>query len=211
MQRERMDHDTLAWSYKLSFAELRHALDKYSDEIDAEMRRDELVLWYYIMLREQGAEPVWAAGSACGKMARMSNSDGAFHEHARHRMEHMPAWQQKKYFAAAKASGINIQGKYFMSGLGAPDNPDAWQADPDGVLEVCKRRNLTCEGHVNHQGTEMPPKQVALADDLVDEMVRHECRQDESLNQKCRKDQAELTRLRGLVKEKYGRPKSKMQ
>ena len=211
MQRERMEREVCDFFRDLSDDAIRLLIDKYDPEFDSEMQGDELVSGYYVMLREQGAEPVWAAGSACGKMARMSNSDGAFHEHARHRMEHMPAWQQKKYFAAAKAAGINIQGKYFMSGLGAPDNPDAWQADPDGVLEVCKRRNLTCEGQVNHQGYETAPKQVALADDLVDEMVRHECRQDESLNQKCRKDQAELTRLRGLVKEKYGRPKSKMQ
>jgi len=209
MLREQMEKRITEWATGKSMALLSRIRDKYKDEPDAR-RLDIDQFWYYAMLREDGCPPWLAAGNAAGQMARMKNSAGAFHEHARQRMENMPEWQKKAYFEKARKAGINTHGKYHMSGLGPPDDPQAWVHDPDDVKAVCKERNYTCEGMVSHEGHEVPPKQVPLADDLVDEMVRHECRENPDLNEKCRRDRKELSRLRGLVTEKYGRPKSKL-
>jgi hypothetical protein len=183
---------------------LKTLLEKYDGELDAELREDEIKCLYYLILRESGSAPVWAAMSACRRGARQRNSEGSFLEHAQARMRNMTPYMQNLILNRAKKAGINTHGKVHMPGIGAADDPKAWVTGTDDILRVCKERNLTCEGHVTHQGQEVPPKQVALADDLVDEMVNLE----HKVNPKTRT--MDINRLRGLVKEKYGQQKSRL-
>jgi hypothetical protein len=190
--------------------EIERLLDLYGPEIDSTIKDNPCNLGLYLKLRTDGVPAVWAAGRACRTFARRVNSDGAFHEHARRRMESWPEWQKKRYFKMAAAAGINTHGKYHMSGLGAPDDPQAWVSGPDDVLDVAKRRNLSVEGHVKHEGYEVPATQIPLAPDLADEMCQVEMSRDPALAERCRKSSGEFQRLRGLVTEKYGTPRSKL-
>jgi hypothetical protein len=187
---------------------LDFVLEKYSHEITPDMWADDIKLGLYLKLREDGVPPVWAAGRACRTFARRVNSDGAFHEHARRRMEGWSSWQKKKFFAMAKQAGISTQGKYHITGIGPADDPAAWVSGPDDILAVAKQRNLTVEGHVNHQGHTMAPQVTPLASDLVDRMCEHEMAMDGAVAERCRKSEVERRRLREIVTEKYGQKRS---
>lgn len=178
--------------------------NKYAEEIGEDILEDEIVLARYLMLREKGVTHVWARMNACRRASGTKGTDRAFDEHARARMDNMPKWQQEAYLKKAKAAGIATQGKFHCSGLGPPDDPKAWVSDTHDILQVCKERNYSCEGHVSHQGTQVPPKQVDMSADLVDEMVKYECQENPGLEKKIRSSRKELDNLRHLVREKYG-------
>ena len=178
--------------------------NKYADQVGDDLLQDEVALARYLMLRESGVEHVWAHMNACRKASGTKGTDRAFDEHARARMDAMPKWQQEAYLKKAKAAGIATQGKFHCSGLGPPDDPKAWVSDTHDILQVCRERNYSCEGHVSHQGTQVPPQQRDMAPDLVDEMVQYECKEDPALAQKVRKSTKALDSLRHLVREKYG-------
>ncbi len=184
--------------------ELSALLNLYASEYDPVIWDSNLRLALYLKLREEGAAEVWAKGRACRTFARRTNSDGAFHEHARRRMQNWPKWRKDAYFKMAKEAGISTHGKYHVSGIGPPEDPEAWVSGPEDIRDVAKRRNLTVTGHVNHEGQPMPAKVTPLADDLVDEMVQQEMKADPSVAERCRRSSGELSRLRGLVREKYG-------
>lgn len=98
------------------------------------------------------------------------NSNDVLH----HGLGDHPQWLQEMIVKRARKAGINITGKVFKGGLGRAENPDAWVGGTSDVLEVCRRRNLTCEGIVNHRGhEEMPSDDMPLAADLVAEAAQH--------------------------------------
>lgn len=202
-----------SWAAAMPDAVLRALLSKYEPEMDVEVRSDWLSMWFYVYLREQGTAPVWAAMSATGHGARMHGSDGAFYEHAKRRMENWSDWQKKAYFKAAKQAGISTDGKVHV-GLGPPDDPGSWVTGMDDIHAVARERNLTItrnsDGKVTHQGREVSARHVPLAPDLIEEMVSLERSQDPDLDRRCSKDETALSRLRGLVVEKYGSPAAKV-
>lgn len=181
----------------------------YADEIGEDLLADEVALARYLMLRDSGVSVVWAMMNACRRASGTKGTDRAFDEHARARMESMPKWQQEAYLKRAKDAGIATQGKFHCSGLGPPDDPKAWVSDTHDILQVCRERNYSCEGHVNHQGVQVAPKQVEMASDLVEEMVQYECQENPGLAQKVKKSRKELDNLRHLVREKYGPSKKR--
>lgn len=178
--------------------------NKYADEIGEDLLADEVALARYLKMREEGVAPVWALMNACRKASGTKGTDRAFDEHARARMESMPKWQQEAYLKKAKAAGIATQGKFHCSGLGPPDDPKAWVSDTHDILQVCRERNYSCEGHVNYQGTQVAPRPKEMAEDLVNEMVQYECQENPGLARKVRSSRKELDNLRHLVREKYG-------
>jgi hypothetical protein len=190
-------------------ATVRNTIDSYRSDMDAEIAEDWLKTLYYVMLRMQGTEHVWASMSACRKCGRQKGSDTAFWEHARSRMENMSPYMRNLLLDKAAKAGISTTGKFHMGGLGPPDDPKAWVSDTSDIKKVCVERNYSCEGHVNHEGTEVPPKQIPLADDLIDEMVQLEREVNPDTDAKCKRDPREIDRLKKLVVEKYAPPKSK--
>lgn len=185
-------------------AKVKWLLDQYADDITYELREDEVLLARYLKMRSEGGEHVWALMAACRKAAGSKGSDRAFEEHARQRMASMSKMEQDLCLKEAEKAGINTHGRYHMSGLGPPSDPQAWVSDTHDVLKVCKERNYTCSGHVNYKGVEVPPVNPGLAPDLVDEMVAAECQENPALAQKVRQSPKHLSNLRHLVREKYG-------
>lgn len=92
-------------------------------------------------------------------------------------MDDMPVHQAQRMVREAKAAGISITGKQYVSGLADKRghmDPMAWVSDTADVKAVAKARNLTVQGMVTHQGTEMPRKQVGINRATARKLVREE-------------------------------------
>lgn len=75
-------------------------------------------------------------------------------------LDKMPAHQAQRIVREAKAAGIDITGKQYISGLADKRghmDPMAWVSDTADVKKVAKAKNLNVQGIVNHQAVEMPP------------------------------------------------------
>jgi len=136
---------------------------------------------------------------------RTKNTDRTFCEGAHRQMEDMPDRQRKAILKFAKQAGINTSGKYYKGSLGGYTDPAAWVSTADDVLAVCKARNYTVTGAVNHQGTVMPPKRVKMAPDLMAEMTKKELKADPVLAEKVRKNPKKLSEVKERVVATYGR------
>lgn len=205
------DHETaMKLLTETSNEDLDAMYDKYWPELDLypDIREDECAVACYMSYRESGGDVVFSAMSAARKCAGTKGTTASFMEHARQRMNNMSDPLKNAVFGRAKQAGIDIQGKVHMSGLGPPDDPAAWVSDTSDILKVCRERNLTCTGVVNHQGVTKDPEFVELAEDLIDDVAEQEFQADPGLRQRCEKDQSQLRRLRGKIREKYGTPKS---
>lgn len=90
----------------------------------------------------------------------------------------MPKDQADAMVREAKAAGINISGKFYMSGLAdkrGPRDPAAWVDSAADIRSVARARNLTVRGIVEHQGEPMPPpKAKPLSEKLTREMMAKE-------------------------------------
>ena len=90
----------------------------------------------------------------------------------------MPKDQADAMVREAKAAGINISGKFYMSGLAdkrGHRDPAAWIDSSADIRKVARERNLTVRGIVEHQGTPMPPpKPKGLSEKLTREMMAKE-------------------------------------
>ena len=114
----------------------------------------------------------------------------------------MPRRQALGMIRAARAAGINPNGKYYAAGLadkrGAGD-PEAWVDGAADIKRVAEKRNLTVSGAVTHKGTEMPPpSKKPLSDRLMREMSAVESRRHPSMNKR---------EIREMVIDKYARKK----
>lgn len=88
----------------------------------------------------------------------------------------MPVHQANKIVREAKAAGISISGKQYVSGLADKRghmDPMAWVGDTSDVLKVAKARNLTVQGIVNHEGSERPkPEAPPLSKRAIARLTR---------------------------------------
>lgn len=118
----------------------------------------------------------------------------------------MPKDHADRILREARASGINVSGRYYMSGLAdkrGHRDPAAWVDSVGDIQKVAKERNLSVQGIVEHKGTAMPPpKRKRLSAKLTNQMMAAERAKNPGLKMKDRD-------LREMVKEKYGykRPK----
>lgn len=180
-------------------------LSRFQEDVDGEIRADMTKLGVYLHLRDQGVEHVWAAMTACRRGALMANSDRAFNQHYRQVMEGRMGTFQEKILQHAQAAGISTQGKYYVSGLGGYDDPGAWVSTTDDVLSVCRDRNYTATGGVQHQGYVEPPKVIPLAEDLIEESIAEELADDPALAERYRRNPRKVRPgLREKVIAKYG-------
>lgn len=79
------------------------------------------------------------------------------------------------YAAKAKAAGVDITGKVYMSGLATePGDVRAWVSGRGDVERIARERGMSVQGSVNVKAEDLgpPPEDVTVADDLVDEQVR---------------------------------------
>jgi hypothetical protein len=119
----------------------------------------------------------------------------------------MPKDQAAAMVREAKGAGINISGKFYMSGLADKRghcDPAAWIDSAADIRSVARERNLTVRGIVEHQGEPVaPPKAKPLSEKLTREMMAKE----RALNPGKKMSNGEL---REKVQAKYGykRPKA---
>lgn len=136
------------------------------------------------------------------------NTDKTFCIGQREKMEKMKPETRKAMVEVAKRAGIQTDGKFYMSGLGSYTNPAAWVSCAEDVITSCKIQNKGVEGALNFKPprvVDKPPKEVPLAEHLVQEMAHKELGKDPALAEKCRKSKKARLALREKVIAKYGR------
>jgi hypothetical protein len=155
----------------------------------------------------QGVE--FAAMCALQQPPGSKNTDRAFQDGARRRMENMGAKTKDALLGAAQKAGINTAGKFYVGGLGRAQDPSAWVSTAQDVLDVCKKKNLNCEGVVNHKATfrDAPPPDVKLAPDLVREFAANAMDADPGLAERCKRSKSARQELAERVIEKHGKKK----
>jgi hypothetical protein len=165
------------------------------------------VLHKYLEYIARGDAPGTAIMYASKRPPGTKNTDQAFCQGARHRMESMSPRVRKALLFKAKQAGISTDGKFYVSGLGGHTNPAAWVSSAEDVITSCKVQNKTAEGVVNYKGTvkEVAPPNIPLADDLVAEMAHKICKAEPGTAEKVRKSKKARGELRERVIATYGK------
>lgn len=133
---------------------------------------------YKLNGREVTAEQFSQGGS--GKLSEMlasrqppmSNTDREFLEGTHRQFEkcpHIGDWYKRQ----AESVGVDVTGKVYLSGLAAyPGDPRAWVSGRGDVQKVCEERGYGCDGSVKVKMREQEPKEIPLAEDIIQEEVR---------------------------------------
>lgn len=123
---------------------------------------------HYIKMVNDGQTERWAEMCALQQPPGTKGTDRAFQQGRLdgNWLDDLPPRQAKKIVREAKAAGIDIAGKQYMSGLAnklGHCDPRAWVSDIADVKRVAKDRNLSVSGIVTVNATDLPPlKQVDL-------------------------------------------------
>jgi hypothetical protein len=163
----------------------------------------------YQQIIAAGETERWATMCALKSPPGSRNTDRAFCEGQRRKMDNMAPLTRRRLVETAKEAGIQTDGKFYMSGLGSHINPAAWVSSAEDVITSCKVQNKGVEGVLNykvprpHEGP--PPAGVPLAEHLVQEFAHKELQADPALAEKVRKNPKHKAALREKVIAKYGR------
>lgn len=142
----------------------------------------------YQVMVDNGQSPVFAHMCVSRESWSVRNSDKAFNEGQRRKMSNMTENNRDRMVEIARKAGINTNGKYYVGGLGRYNDPHAWVSTADDVIDVCKKKNLTATGVVNHKAREVGPvKRKDLADDIVRRKVSEKLEADPALSERVRR------------------------
>lgn len=158
----------------------------------------------YAQYVAEGSSPRAAAMYAAQAAPGVRNTGDDFMRRENFRMKTMDEQQRDEIVAIAKKAGINTQGKTYNGQLGKYNDPMAWVADQSDVKEAAKAKGLTIEGMVNYTAPQKPPKKPRLAKDIVDRIEKRKRLQDQSLNERCTKNNNARRELREQIREKHG-------
>jgi len=89
----------------------------------------------------------------------------------------LPKRQANWMVKEAKAAGINPSGKFYLSGIADKRghlDPEAWVDSVADVKRVAKKRNLSVQGMVNVQSSEVPRKSEILNPKIEQELAKKE-------------------------------------
>lgn len=120
----------------------------------------------------------WATMCALQVPPGTKGTDRAFNEGrlCQQQFDDMPKIMAQRMLREARAAGINTTGKQYMGGLAdkrAHRDPEAWVDSTADIVRVARKRNLTVEGIVSHQGTPVPPKRAVLSERIIQEEMKH--------------------------------------
>lgn len=185
------------------------ALSDTSDDTNVEVpshiaRAGTQVASMYAKLLSEGYGHKWAEMCALQCPPGVRGADRTFMQSRYNQqwLDEMPAHQAKHLLSEARAAGVNVSGKVYMSGLAdkrGPRDPAAWVDSVADIKKVAKERNLSVQGIVEHKGVQQaPPKTKRLSARLTREMMAHERRVNPGMTMKDGD-------LKEMVKEKYGR------
>lgn len=137
---------------------------------------------HYIKMIEAGQTPRFAEMCALQAAPAVHGTDDSWMHGRRdgNWMDGLPKRQAQWMVREAKAAGIDITGKYYMSGLadkrGHLDG-EAWVGSRADVLRVAKKRKLELKGQINYtppEGVAPPQRRNAMNPKLVRQMARKE-------------------------------------
>jgi len=134
---------------------------------------------HYVRMIKDGQTPAFAEMCALGVPPGTKGTDRAFQQGRLdgNWMDDMPVHQAQRMVREAKAAGISIAGKQYVSGLADKRghmDPMAWVSDTSDVKKVAQARNLTVTGAVNHQGHEQAPDRKKISKRLEGKLVQEE-------------------------------------
>ena len=158
----------------------------------------------YARLLSEGYGHKWAEMCALKSPPGVRGGDRSFMQSRYNQqwLDDLPQHQARHLLDEARAAGVNVSGKVYMSGLAdkrGPRDPAAWVDSVADIKKVAQERNLTVQGIVEHKGGQQaPPKTKRLSARLTREMMAHERRMNPGR-------QIKDGDLKELVKEKYGR------
>jgi hypothetical protein len=76
-------------------------------------------------------------------------------KHNNEDLERMPATTRQRMLDRAKAAGVSIAGKVYVSGLAdSPGDPKAWVSDASEIKERCAAEGWDASGTVNYKAPE---------------------------------------------------------
>ena len=102
-------------------------------------------------------------------------------------LDDLPKYQARRIVREAKAAGIDITGKQYMSGLAnklGHCDPKAWVSDISDIKRVAKERNLQVRGIVDIDAREEEPVRVDLNPRIAKELAKKEIAKNPSLSLK---------------------------
>ena len=161
-------------------------------------------------LIREGKTPEAAAMYACQQAPGTRNTDRAFCQGQRRKMEGMSPLVGGMLHRTAAKAGINTAGKYYMSGIGKATDPAAWVTCAEDLLTVAKARNLNIEGVINRKAVETAPvikPSEKVAPDIVNRLARKAIEADPALREKVSNSPRARQELREKIIEKHGRKK----
>lgn len=144
---------------------------------EIQIARPEVQAHYKAMIAD-GQTESWATMCALQQAPGASGTDReVMHGRNNHEwLNDMPARQAEYITREAKQAGINISGRYYMSGLADSRgwrDPNAWVSGKDDVVRVARKRNLNLQGQINHKAEQLPPpKSKGLSDRIVNELAK---------------------------------------
>jgi hypothetical protein len=160
-------------------------------------------------LIREGKTPEAAAMYACQQAPGAKNTDRAFCQGQRSKMENMSPMLAKMLRDRAKKAGIDVGGKYYIGGLAdrgkGPTDPAAWVSCAEDVLTIAKAKNLQVDGVLNRTAIakEHKPSDVKLAPDIVSKLARKAVAADPALAEKCRKNKHAVQELKEKLVERH--------
>jgi hypothetical protein len=134
---------------------------------------------HYLKVLKMGYGERWAIMVALSQPPGTKGTDRAFMEGrlGGNWLDGLPERQAKWMTREAKAAGIAIGGKYYLSGLADKRghlDPEAWVDSVADIKRVATKRNLTVTGIVNVQGREVEPKPVDLNPRIARRLAKQE-------------------------------------
>lgn len=142
---------------------------------------------HYVKMVNAGQSPLFAEMCALQQPPGTKGTDRAFQQGRLdgNWLDDLPPRQAKKMVREAKAAGINISGKQYMSGLAnklGHCDPRAWVSDVSDVKQVAKDRNLSVSGIVTVNAPEVFQKQVDLNPRIASGLAKKEIARNPSLS-----------------------------
>lgn len=147
-------------------------------ELPYEIQRSSLeVREHYIRMINDGQTERWSVMCALQQAPGTQGTDRAFMQGRLdgNWLDGLPPRMAKKMAREAKASGININGKYYLGGLADKRghmDPGAWVDSVSDIKRVAKERNLNVSGIVSIEGHEVERKPVALNPKIVSKLAK---------------------------------------
>lgn len=138
---------------------------------------------HYLSMIKDGQSPKFAEMCAVQTPPGVRGTDRAVMQD-RYNMQwldKMSPHLAKQIVGRAKKAGINIEGKYYQSGLAdarGPADPAAWIDTAADIKRVARERNLHVTGIVEHVAHEVPPPpSKPISDRLMKKYLSHYRRQ----------------------------------